>query len=49
MFNDIFFEVKNWWVRNTDNELGLEQFERIESQHTRIRHDEDIREVIRVH
>lgn len=49
MFNDIFFELRNWWESNSANEFNIDEFERVESKHTRIRHDEDLREIIRVH
>ncbi|MEW9054069.1 MAG: hypothetical protein AB2392_23170 [Neobacillus sp.] len=49
IFNDLFYSFKNWWVENEMSEQEFNQFERVESQHTRVRHDEDIREIIRVH
>lgn len=47
MLNDIWFELKNWWFGAEMDEF--EEFERIESKHTRVHHDEDINEIIRVH
>ena len=47
MLTEILFEIKNWWFGETIDEL--DEFERIESKHTRVHHDEDIYEVIRVH
>ncbi|MEO2074051.1 MAG: hypothetical protein ABGX20_01345 [Bacillus sp. (in: firmicutes)] len=47
MLNEILFELKNWWFGAEVNEF--DEFERIESKHTRVHHDEDIYEIIRVH
>jgi len=47
MLTEILFEIKNWWFGETIDEL--DEFERIESKHTRVHHDEDIYEIIRVH
>jgi hypothetical protein len=49
MVDDFLLEFRNWWKGNSTEEAGLDEFERIESKHTRIRHDEDMREIIRVH
>lgn len=49
MFDDFLLEFRNWWKFNSIEETGVDEFQRIESKHTRIRHDEDMREVIRVH
>lgn len=49
MFDDFLLEFRNWWKVNEIEEVGLQEFERVESKHTRIRHDEDMREIIRVH
>lgn len=47
MLTEILFEIKNWWFGKPVDES--EEFERIESKHTRVHHDEDIYEMIRVH
>lgn len=47
MLTEILFEIKNWWFGVTEDES--EEFERIESKHTRVHHDEDIYEIIRIH
>lgn len=49
MFNDIFFEFKNWWIGEKYPGTEMDEFERIESKHNRIHHDVDIHEEIRVH
>lgn len=49
MLTIIFTEIKNMWfgmLRTNDN---LEEIERLESKHTRVRFDSDIYEIIRVH
>ncbi|MCM3667219.1 hypothetical protein M3204_22740 [Mesobacillus subterraneus] len=48
MFTDFILDFKNWWIGELPK-VGNEEFERIESKHTRVHHDEDIYEVIRVH
>jgi hypothetical protein len=47
MITDFLFELKNWWFGVTFDEV--EEFERLESKHTRVHHDENIYEIIRVH
>lgn len=47
MFTYIFFDLKNWWFGETVDRY--EEFELVESKHTRVHYDEDIYEVIRVH
>ena len=47
MLTDFLFELKNWWFGETFDEI--EEFERLESKHTRVHHDENIYEIIRVH
>jgi hypothetical protein len=47
VFDTIFFQIKNWWLE--DKMDSMEEFELLESKHTRVHHDEDIKEVIRVH
>jgi hypothetical protein len=47
MLTEILFEIKNWWFDAQVDES--EEFERIESKHTRVHHDEDIYEIIRIH
>jgi hypothetical protein len=46
---DEFFDNPKNLFGNTTDELDVDEFRRIESKHTRIRHDEDLREIIRVH
>ncbi|MCM3586573.1 hypothetical protein M3182_12600 [Mesobacillus maritimus] len=48
MLTELFLEFKHWWSGEFLNE-EKEEFERIESKHTRVHFDEDIEEVIRVH
>jgi hypothetical protein len=48
MLTDLIYEFKSWWFGDLPK-VGNEEFERIESKHTRVHHDEDIYEVIRVH
>jgi hypothetical protein len=48
MLADLIYEFKNWWIGDLPK-VGNEEFERIESKHTRVHHDEDIYETIRVH
>lgn len=47
VFNFIYFELKNWWFGEAID--PMEEFELIESKHTRVHHDVDIYETIRVH
>jgi hypothetical protein len=47
VIDTIFFQIKNWWLE--DKMDSIEEFELLESKHTRVHHDEDINEVIRVH
>lgn len=47
VFNFIFYDLKNWWLGDPIDRV--EEFELMESKHTRVHHDEDIYEVIRVH
>ncbi|MDQ0200174.1 hypothetical protein [Neobacillus ginsengisoli] len=49
MFDEFFVDLKNWWTDSTIDEINVDEFERVESKHTRVWHDEDIRELIRVH
>ncbi|MEH7014835.1 hypothetical protein V7087_29210 [Neobacillus niacini] len=49
MFTELFLELKNWWFGESMYNEEMEEFERIESKHTRVHHDEDIYEMIRVH
>ncbi|WP_170169037.1 hypothetical protein [Mesobacillus subterraneus] len=48
MLADLIYEFKSWWFTDMPK-VGNEEFERIESKHTRVHHDEDIYEIIRVH
>jgi len=47
MINDFWFELKNWFFGEPIDKV--EEFERLESQHTRVHHDQNIHEIIRVH
>jgi hypothetical protein len=47
VFDTIFFQIKNWWLGEKMD--SVEEFELLESKHTRVHHDEDIYEIIRVH
>lgn len=47
MLTEMMVEIKKWWFGVTMDES--QEFERIESKHTRVHHDEDIYEIIRVH
>lgn len=49
MLTDLFIEIKNWLLNDSNSTDVLEEFERIESKHTRVHHDEDIFEIIRIH
>ena len=49
MLTELFLEFKNWWFGETMYNEEIEEFERIESKHTRVHHDEDIYEMIRIH
>ncbi|MDQ1002522.1 hypothetical protein QFZ28_002922 [Neobacillus niacini] len=49
MFTELFLEFKNWWFGESMYDEEIVEFERIESKHTRVHHDEDIYEIIRVH
>jgi hypothetical protein len=49
MLTEFFLEFKNWWFGESMYNVEIEEFERIESKHTRVHHDEDIFEMIRVH
>ncbi len=47
---DVFYEFKKWWFGLLSSEDdAIEEFIRMESKHTRVHHDEDIYEQIRVH
>ena len=48
MFDDMFFYLRNWWISNPNEEMGHDEFDKVESKHTRVRHDKDIREIIKV-
>jgi hypothetical protein len=47
MFDTIFFKIKNWWLSDKMGSVG--EFELLESKHTRVHHDVDVNETIRVH
>lgn len=46
MLTDFLIEIKNWWFG--ESKLN-EEFDRLESKHTRVRFDNDIYELIRIH
>ncbi len=48
MLTDIYYELKNWWVNGSSFVMENEEFERLESKHTRVHFDVDIYEIIRV-
>lgn len=48
MLTIIFNKVKTWKLRDPHKMISIEEFERIESKHTRVMHDVDIYEGIRV-
>ncbi|WP_163099817.1 hypothetical protein [Peribacillus alkalitolerans] len=48
MLSDIFYEFKNWWIGESRTTVENEEFERLESKHTRVHFDVDIYEIIRV-
>ncbi len=47
MLTDFLFELKNWWFGESFDET--EEFERLESKHTRVHHDQYLNDIIRVH
>ncbi|WP_167555454.1 hypothetical protein [Gottfriedia acidiceleris] len=47
MLTNLLTEIKFWWFGELREEI--EEIERIESKHTRIRYDSDIYELIRIH
>ena len=47
MLTEFLFELKNWWFGVPNDEVN--EFERLESKHTRVHHDQDIYEIIRIH
>jgi hypothetical protein len=47
MLTNFLFELKHWLLGETFDEM--EEFERLESKHTRVHHDQNIHEIIRVH
>lgn len=49
MLSDLIYEFKNWWMGASYHGIEMDEFERIESKHTRVHHDEDVYEEIRVH
>jgi hypothetical protein len=49
MFTELFLEFKNWLFGESIYDEEIVEFERIESKHTRVQHDEDIYEIIRLH
>jgi hypothetical protein len=49
MLTELILEIKNWWFGESLYSSEIEEFVRNESKHTRVHHDEDIYEIIRVH
>ena len=49
MLTIIFNKVKTWQLRDPQVMIDIEEFERIESKHTRILYDVDVDEIIRVY
>lgn len=47
MITDFLFELKNWLFGEPMDEI--EEFERLESKHTRVHHDQCLNEIIRIH
>ncbi|WP_176525898.1 hypothetical protein [Bacillus sp. AFS001701] len=47
MLTNFLTEIKFWWFGEIREEI--EEIERIESKHTRVRFDSDIYELIRIH
>ncbi|MEH7351872.1 MULTISPECIES: hypothetical protein [Gottfriedia] len=47
MLTNLLSEIKFWWFGELREEI--EEIERIESKHTRVRFDSDIHELIRIH
>lgn len=47
MLTVIFYEFKSWWFGESSSKIDIEEFERIESKHTRVHLDKDIYEIIR--
>lgn len=47
MLTEFLFELKNWWFGVSNDEV--DEFDRLESKHTRVHHDQDIYEIIRIH
>ncbi|MEH7074296.1 hypothetical protein [Neobacillus drentensis] len=47
MLTDFWFELKNWLFGESIDEVT--EFERLESKHTRVHHDQYQNEIIRVH
>ena len=47
MLTNLLSEIKYWWFGELKEEI--EEIERIESKHTRVRFDADIYELIRIH
>ena len=47
MLTEFLFELKNWWFSVSNAEV--DEFERLESKHTRVHHDQYLNEIIRVH
>ncbi|WP_176545177.1 hypothetical protein [Bacillus sp. AFS041924] len=47
MLTNLLTEIKYWWFGELMEEI--DEIERIESKHTRVRFDNDIYELIRIH
>lgn len=48
MLTLILTEFKNMWFSNLRTNVSLDEIDRLESKHTRVRFDKDIYEIIRV-
>lgn len=48
MLTIIITEFKNMWFGKSRTNVNLEEFDRLESKHTRVRFDKGIYEIIRV-
>jgi hypothetical protein len=48
MLTNIFFGFKKLWIGESKAIIEKEEFERLESKHTRVQFDVDIYEMIRV-
>lgn len=47
MLTHTFLKLKNWWI--TESTDKIKEIKSLESKHTKIRFDEEIYEIIRIH